>query len=376
MVTSAPILQPDSNNYLTPRILFDQFQNNSIELTPFTGSSLATGLPSPQLLLDGSSRGYLNGVVEISASTPVAGQVIAQLPEQISIPQNYNFYVPVNRAGAIVPNVLQFTYVGTGIESVNVTAGGSYTTLATPTLSGPGTGAVLHTVMGVNSVTIGNPGINYAPGDVITGQAGNGVSVPAQLLVNQTQVVSATVYNGGSGGTNGTQTVTGTTGTGTMFQASVTVTNGTITAVNSITVQGVYTQNPRLVSVEPVTGAGLVGATLSVVTGVYSVVVQNPGAYTILPGSNFIIQGNATGFGTGANFIAAFKVERVIISTPGTGYTSASTIAFGGTGSGAAGTLVLGSLGNQVNISLMGAPETGDMIYLDGVMFFTNSYTI
>jgi hypothetical protein len=49
------------------------------------------------------------------------------------------------------------------------------------------------------------------------------------------QVQAATVNAGGTGGTTGTQTVTGTTGTGTKFQASVTISGGAITAVNSVT---------------------------------------------------------------------------------------------------------------------------------------------
>lgn len=76
-------------------------------------------------------------------------------------------------------------------------------------------------------------------------------------------VTAATVASGGSGGTSGTQTVTGTTGTGTFFQASVTVSSGAITAVLSITVGGLYTAPPTTPTAEPVTGAGLTGATLN-----------------------------------------------------------------------------------------------------------------
>jgi len=76
-------------------------------------------------------------------------------------------------------------------------------------------------------------------------------------------VQNAAVNAGGSGGTNGTQTVTGTTGTGTRFQAGVTVSGGAITAVGSITVAGSYTALPSNLNAEPVTGAGVTGATLS-----------------------------------------------------------------------------------------------------------------
>jgi hypothetical protein len=76
-------------------------------------------------------------------------------------------------------------------------------------------------------------------------------------------VASATITAPGSGGTNGTQTVTGTTGTGTKFQASVTVAGGAITAIIAITVAGNYTANPTNPAAEPVTGASLTGAQLN-----------------------------------------------------------------------------------------------------------------
>lgn len=76
-------------------------------------------------------------------------------------------------------------------------------------------------------------------------------------------VQAASVNAGGTGGTTGTQTVTGTTGTGTRFTASVTIAGGAITAVNSITLAGSYTVLPTNLTAEPVSGGGLTGAILS-----------------------------------------------------------------------------------------------------------------
>lgn len=100
---------------------------------------------------------------------------------------------------------------------------------------------------------------------------GNGYTTGGQALAGVAlsyYVASATIVNGGTGGTNGAQTVTGTTGAGTKFQASVTVTGGVITAINSITVQGSYTALPTNPTAEPVTGAALAGATVSLVMGI------------------------------------------------------------------------------------------------------------
>lgn len=90
-----------------------------------------------------------------------------------------------------------------------------------------------------------------------------GATLTDRSSVVNSAVTAAAITAGGSGGTAGTQTVTGTTGTGTKFQASVTVSGGAITAVLSILVAGAYTVLPTNPAAEPVTGAGLTGATLN-----------------------------------------------------------------------------------------------------------------
>ena len=182
---------------------------------------------------------------------------------------------------------------------------------------------------GIDSVTVVNPGTGYVPStppntaDVVTLSGGtettNGV-----VFITSTKVVSATVAAGGSGCTNGTQTVTGTTGgdgwnaggvtvagqaqLSQKFQVQVTVSGNTITAVNSITVPGVYFLNPTTLASEPVTGGGCTGATLSLTMGALSAAIQNPGVYTAVSGTTATLtQGSDTGSGTGATFTATFK---------------------------------------------------------------------
>jgi hypothetical protein len=86
-------------------------------------------------------------------------------------------------------------------------------------------------------------------------------------------VQTASVNAVGSGGTTGTQTVTGTTGTGTPFQAQVVVAGGVIASVLAITVAGSYSVVPTSLSAEPVTGGGLTGAKLSL--GMTAVLTMN-----------------------------------------------------------------------------------------------------
>lgn len=157
---------------------------------------------------------------------------------------------------------------------------------------------------------------NYAPNDTIN-LTGGVQTIPAQLVVASTKVVSATIAAGGTMGTPGAQTVTGTTGTGTKFTAGVTVSGGgVITSVNSISLAGVYTANPTNPNIEPVTGAGLTGATLNVKLGVNAITIFNPGVFTTE--STTFTQATTSGTGTGATcntatFTDLLETQRVIL---------------------------------------------------------------
>jgi hypothetical protein len=75
-------------------------------------------------------------------------------------------------------------------------------------------------------------------------------------------VLSATVNAAGSGGTNGVAIVTGTTGTGTKFQARGVIASGALTGPLTILNAGAYTVDPTSLTAEPVTGSSLTGATV------------------------------------------------------------------------------------------------------------------
>jgi hypothetical protein len=76
-------------------------------------------------------------------------------------------------------------------------------------------------------------------------------------------VLTATVNAAGSGGTNGPVTITGTTGTGTKFQARGVIAGGALTGPLTITNAGSYTVDPTSLTAEPVTGGPLTGATVA-----------------------------------------------------------------------------------------------------------------
>lgn len=130
-----------------------------------------------------------------------------------------------------------------------------------------------------SAIAAGTAGLGYQTIPTVAyATKGSGASATATAVMGV--VANPTIAAAGTGGTTGTQTVTGTTGTGTKFQASVTVSGGGITAVLSVTVQGAYTAMPSTLSAEPVTGASLSGAqlNLSACMGVVS--------YTVSAGSS------------------------------------------------------------------------------------------
>lgn len=369
-------LTPVDNNYLTSNLVFRQLTQNSVYLE--LDSNNASASTTPKISLDGSGRAYLSGSLTITASSPAAGMPLFYLPSFLSIPQQYNFPVVNNNGGTLTTNSITLVSNTSGIQSVNVTSMGSYTTLPTVGTLGPGSGATFSTEMSIltaSVVTSQSGAGSYAPGDTIVPAAGTS-SVAGVLKVSTTGVKSATVAAGGSGGTNGTQTVTGTTGTGTKFTASVTVSGGAITAVLSILTAGSYTANPTVLTNEPVTGAGLSGAALSVVMGVVgSVAVTTSGNYTVLS-SNPVSQASTSGSGTGATFTLTWGITAIVVLTSGEGYDSMSSIVIsGGGGSGGAASIVLESSSTQVVCELGATASTNNIISLDGIVFLVNSYT-
>jgi hypothetical protein len=263
------------------------------------------------------------------------------IPFQFSISQGLelefgNFYMRVIANGAYVtepslpianitngnPAIVTMLINGVSAATPNnggVTASyapGDQLTLAGGSFSAPAILAVTNTK--ILSLALFNAGNGvYAPGDTLH-LTGGVQSTAAILTVITTQVVAATIHAAGTGGTNGLATVTGTTGTGTKFQASVTIAGGIITAVNSITVAGSYTVNPTTPSAEPVTGGGLTGAQLNVQLGVLTFAITNAGVFTTNPASFTFTQASTSGSGLGASFSNAIMgVNAVSVANAG-----------------------------------------------------------
>jgi hypothetical protein len=373
-MSTALQLTPKSVNYLQPNIVFQQLKQNYKEVILADDVSASE---TPRIYLDGSGRAQINGAVTIDAAAPTTNFKLCDLPAYLS-PLNGDWHFPVSvlRAGAYVTNAVKVESGGYGIEGITVTTPGSYATIPTFAVEGSGNGAVITPIMKAVTIEVATAqsgGGSYAPGDTIP-LAGGTFSTRAVGTVATTKVASATVAAAGSGGTDGTQTVTGTTGIGTKFQASVTVTGGEITAVLSITVGGSYATNPTSLTNEPVTGANLTGAQLSVKMGVYTIGATTAGSYSALP-SDPVSQFSTSGSGTGATFNVLWGVLGGTVVNPGSGYDEDSTLDISG-GGGAGGGVATLDLGDETSgsITLINQPNQNDIVHLDSVNFLVDSY--
>lgn len=147
-------------------------------------------------------------------------------------------------------------------------------------------------------VTTSQSGLgSYAVNDILTLQGGT-FAAAATATVTSTLVASATIVTPGTlavvadGSSTGNCYVQGTTGVNDIpFVASLAVTAGIPTAVNSIKTTGIYYTNPTNLASEPVTPVtnctGLVGTTLSIKMGVKTAspgfLASGRGQYSVQP---------------------------------------------------------------------------------------------
>lgn len=332
------------------------------------------------------------------------------IPFQFSVSQGLalefgNFYMRVVFDGAFVTepaaSITNVTQANPGVITISAHSVASATanngavsssylpgdtiTLANGVFTAPG-------ILGVTTTTLASIHVSgagdttyvpfdqyYKPGDSITLTCAGTFFSPAVVVVKTTKVIGLTIFTGGSGGSNGTRTVTGTTGTGTPFQASVTVSGGAITAILSITVPGDYTVNPNWVAgeayIEPVTGAGLSGAQLLLVMGVRSVSIANGGSFTANAAGGAFTQSSTSGQGSGATFgTALFGPGSLSIVNAGqySSFPLSPDAQSATSGSGAGATYNLTQTHNTY--------ATGDWLYVSGVGGMTqlngNTYAV
>lgn len=159
----------------------------------------------------------------------------------------------------------------------------------------------------------------YAPGDTITWTGGTITGGSnASSTVKYTGLNAAftpTIVAGGSGGTDGSVTLTGTTGRGTYFLLAGTISGGALTAITSISRIGAYFTNPTNPADEPVVAhTADNGVLTNPITGARVALRMVPVQYNMLSPGGYVgvfagplTQGSTSGGGTGAEMTPTFS---------------------------------------------------------------------
>lgn len=321
------------------------------------------------------------------------------IPFQFSINQGLalefgNFYMRVIFDGAYVteapfqitaatqasPCVLSLSSVSTALSAIPINSAVSSSYAPGDTIGIAGgvftTRAVLQVGQTLlSSVAVSVPGDGYGPGEQITLAGGSAIVQPiVSIVTTKVSGVDGLVY-AGSGGTPGAQVLTGTTGTGTKWQANVTVDgSGAISSINSIAVAGSYTANPAYSPTgyltDQMTGGGF-GApfqpVIRVRMGVNTVSIINPGSFVANAPAGAFTQASTSGSGSGATFISGvFGIANLTISNAGA-YTAvpANPVAqFNTSGTGVGATFTM-------SWSVPPSLTTGDWIFVDDIVGMT-----
>jgi hypothetical protein len=238
-------------------------------------------------------------------------------------------------AGTVAPN------------GVTLTSGG-FNYSSTPTyvvFGGSGSGIVLDITEQAGSIVaanIVNPGSGYEVGDAPLVAFSGGGS-------DQSPVLIANLNAGGVGGVNITAPGSGYTSASVSFSGGGgTGAAGTVllsTGVVSVPVTAGGTSY-TYAAVSFSGGGGTGAAASALVSGgvIVGVVVTAPGSgYTSAPTAN--LTGTGTGATLGTVVIAGGQIAGVAVTNPGSGYTTAPAVNFSGTGTGAHGTALLAPAG-------------------------------
>ena len=369
------------------------------QASPAVVSATATGATTVTPVDSAVSQSYAPGEIATMAggtySMPAKVQVTNTKLLAVQVNANGTGYAPgdtITLAGGTQSSTAVATVATTEVVGLpTIVSGGTGGTPGTATVTGTtGTGTKFQasvTITGSQSASPNNGAVtaSYAPGDTVT-LAGGTFTSPAVLTVNSTELLSLTglaagtgyapgntitlgggsttaapvvtisttkvssvptIAAGGTGGTPGAVTLTGTTGTGTKFQATGTISSGgVLTAITALTVAGSYTVNPTTLTAEPVTGGGLSGAELSLTMGPNTFTFTAGGAFSANPASGTFTQNATSGSGAGATFTGLFGPDVVTFTSSGS-YTvfPSNPVAQGATsGSGAGVTFTVSNL--------------------------------
>ena len=302
-----------------------------------TGTTSASGATSVLQFLQATTSSVTRSVQSKLADTisvkdfGAAGNTLSYKDGTITVGSNAFSSASATFTSADVGKTIYIDYAGSPGSPLQTTITG-FTDSHHITIGANAVTSVPYSFLrGVFVATTQSGAGSYAPGDTITLSGGTASSV-AVLTVNRTKVITATINNGGTGGTtaagasSGACTLTGTTGSGERkFSINAVLVNGAVTVLQNFTSTGEYSANPTSLTAEPVTGCGsLSGATLTLVMGVLMPIVTTQGTYSATAAT--LTQSSTSGSGTGATFTSLFVTGGSF--TYGTDDTNAISTAF------------------------------------------------
>ena len=346
------------------------FSSSGVTATQFNNQYALIGDPNNGLFSwDGANLVSIGSVGVIGITNPGAGYITAP---------TVTISAPNQTGGVQATAVSTITTGASGISYITLSSGGSgYTsvpsvTISAPTVSG-GVQAVAYATIQANAVvaiTLSNPGSGYLSPPTIT-ISGVGSGANATAVLNTGTVNTITITNGGSGYTSpptitmaqpvvftgncsisGTTLTINSTSTGAM-QVGATLSGTGVTAGTTIVsgsgsswvVSVSQTVSSTIITASNGTAATAICQLSTFKTGTVAIAVTGGGAGY---GANGSFPVTITG-GNGANaaataIVSGGAVTQVIMTNPGTGYTTPPTISFAqGQGANATGVVVLNS---------------------------------
>ena len=285
VVTSLLILNPGTGYTGTP----------TVDITSGAGATVSVQLSPTQVArvdLVNNGGNYFVDVPSVQFTTPGSGATVNQVFMKVvsvdirSFGQNYQVGDQVYVSGGVGTQntVLQVASItpGGGINTVQIVNGGSYTTLPAlqnnPVYGGSGINAYVDLNMGLDQITILNPGSAY--------------QVPPYVVIT---------------GTNESPAI-----------ANSRIISGSVTQVDVVNPGTGYTQIP---TVALTCGSGATATAILVPTGVKYVDIINPGSGYVDPPLVTLVGGGGVG-ATAEATLSGDQISFITVTYAGSGYTS------------------------------------------------------
>ena len=328
-----------------PRPYVELYTGGTVTGTFAVGMTITgAGIPPGVVIASYEAPNYwiLNGYAVTSGPQTITGTSVSTVTGKLAVSQWQNTQL-------LIADSLKgyFTWDGTHLVSVGslsgigiVNGGSNYTSVPTLKISAPDqTGGVQATATCTITNTAGQViqiqvssstgSFTSVPQVTIDAPPAPGIRATAAAGISGGNVVSVSIINPGSGYTsNPAVTIAGGGGTATAY---ATIDKGSINSIILTNAGSGYTSPPTItISGGGGSGANLVAGALTFATGTMAVQVTNGGnGYTNSANVTVTITGDGTN-AAGQAIVSGGQITQVIMTNPGTGYTSANVTISGG----------------------------------------------